>query len=109
MAESRKILGQSATAATTLTDIYTVPAATQSVVSTITVTNRGNTQTTFRISVAIAGAADDPSQYIYYDVIIAGKDTFATTIGVTLGAADVIRGYAGNANLSFNIFGVEIS
>lgn len=109
MAEVRKILGQAAPLATTLTSVYTVPVATQAVVSTIIINNRGNTQTTFRISVAVAGAVDATKQYLYYDVAIPGNDTFAATIGITLAATDVIRAYGGNANLSVNIFGVEIT
>lgn len=107
--ETRKVLGQTALGATSLTDIYTVPAATQAVVSTITVCNRGITEATFRVSVAVAGAADDPEQYVYYDVPVDGNDTFAGTLGIALGATDVVRAYASNANLTVNIFGVQIA
>lgn len=104
---TQKILGQSKPSATTLTDVYTVPALTQATVSTITVCNQSATATSFRISVAVGGAADNTKQYLYYDVAIAGNDTFACTFGITLGAADVVRCYATLATLSFNIFGVE--
>lgn len=109
MAETRKVLAQSNPSATTLTDAYTVPGATQAVVSTISVVNRDATATTFRLSVAVGGAADNDKQYIAYDVPIAGNETFTFTIGITLGAADVIRVYATLATLSFNIFGVELT
>ena len=107
MASTFKILGQSKPSATTLTDAYTVPALTSATVSTITVANQSATATSFRISVAIGGAADTPAQYLYYDIAIPGNDTFATTIGITLGAGDVIRVYNTLATCSFNIFGVE--
>lgn len=109
MAEALKVLGQSAPLATTLTDIYTVPALTQATVSTITVCNRSATATAFRISVAVAGAADATTQYIYYDQQIDGNSTFASTIGLTLGAADKIRVYATLATLTFNVYGIEVS
>ena len=102
-----KILGQSKPSATTLTACYTVPALTTAVVSTITVANQSATPTAFRISVAIAGAADTPAQYLYYDIAISGNDTFATTIGISLGPNDAVRVYNTLATLSFNIFGVE--
>jgi hypothetical protein len=107
MATTAKILGQSKPNAVTLTAAYTVPALTTATVSTITVANQSATATAFRISVAIAAAADTPAQYLYYDIAIAGNDTFATTIGITLGAADVVRVYNTLATCSFNIFGVE--
>jgi hypothetical protein len=106
--ETRKVLGQAALAATTLTDVYTVPAATQAVISTMVVTNRAGSSTNFRLSVAVAGAADNSKQYLYYDVTIPAFETFCSTIGVTLNTTDVVRAYAGNSNLSVNLFGVEI-
>lgn len=109
MATTPKVLGQSSPLAATLTDLYTVPGATQTTVSTLLVANRSSTATTFRISVAVAGAADSDEQYIYYDIDIPGNDTFAATLGITLGAADVIRCYANDATLSFSAYGAEVA
>lgn len=109
MAESIKVLAQTRPAAATLTDSYTVPAATTTVVSSITVMNDSATATSFRISVAVAGAADATKQYLFRDVPINGNDTFTATLGVTLAATDVIRVYATLATVSFNVFGVEIT
>lgn len=109
MAETRRVLGQLAPGAAALTAIYTVPAATQAVVSTITVCNRGTVEATFRVSVAVAGAADNVQQYIYYDLPLVANDTFAATIGIALGATDVVRAYASTANLTFQVFGVQIT
>jgi hypothetical protein len=109
MATTYKILGQSKPNAATLTDAYTVPAATTATVSTITVANQSATATSFRVSVAVNGAADTAAQYIYYDIAISGNNTFAATIGLTLGAGDVVRVYNTLATCSFNIFGVQNS
>lgn len=109
MASTPKILGQEALGATTLTDLYTVPASTSAVVSTVVVCNRGGSDTTFRLSVADAGAADTTKQYLYYDTVLRANTSFAITCGLTLEATDVIRAYAGNGNVSVNIFGVEVS
>lgn len=109
MAETLKVLAQSAPAATTLTDVYTVPSLTSTTVSTLTVCNRGASSASFRISVAIAGAADTAAQYIFYDQALDANSTYAATMGITLGAADKIRVYASNANLTVNVFGVEVS
>lgn len=105
---SIKILGQAAPGATTETTLYTVPANTTTVISSIVICNRNTTTlTTFRISVAQGGGATANKDYLYYDVLIPGADTFIATVGITLAAADVVRVYAGNANLSFNAFGEE--
>lgn len=109
MAEVKKILGQADLAATSLTDVYTVPASTEAVISTITIANRAAASATFRLSVAVGGAADTNAQYLYYDITLAGNATFAATLGITLATTDVVRAFASSTNLSVNIFGVEIS
>jgi hypothetical protein len=108
MAVVYKVLAQSAPAATTNTDIYTVGAGKQAVISTIAVCNRSATAATYRIAIRVAGAAIANEDYIVYDVAVPGADSITLTIGITLGAADVITVYASTANLSFNLFGSEI-
>lgn len=109
MPTNYKVLGQSNPAATTATSLYTVPAATQAIVSTLTVTNQTATAGTYRIAVRVAGAALAAAQYIAYDVSLPGNATDTLTLGVTLGATDVITVYASAATFSFNAFGSELS
>ena len=109
MTDTFKVLAQSNPSADTLTDIYTVPASTSTTVSSIIVSNRSGSASTFRISVAVGGAADSNEQYTHYDVAITGNNTYIATIGMTLATTDIIRVYAGDATLSFNIFGVEVT
>jgi len=109
VATTRKVLGQQAPGATTEADLYTVPALTSTVCSTGTVCNRAATAATFRVSVSVGGGATATKDYIYYDVTVAGNDTFAFTFGATLAATDKVRVYGSTANLSFNLFGQETS
>ena len=109
MPTNYKVLGQSNPAATTATSLYTVPASTQAVVSTIVIANLAATSATFRIACRVAGAALANSQYVAYDVTVGASDSTALTLGITLGAADVITVYASTANLTFTAFGSEIS
>ena len=109
MPSAYKTLGQLDPAATTLTDLYTVPAATQAVVSTIVICNRSAVATSYRLSKAIAGAADATKQYLAYDTPIAGNSSQILTIGLAMAATDKLRAYATLATLSFNADGVEIT
>jgi hypothetical protein len=104
-----KVLGQVAPSATTETDLYTVPAATQAITSTIVVANRAASPATFRVSVSVAGGATENKDFLYYDVFLNANTTGAFTLGVTLGATDKIRVYASTADLSFNVYGTEIA
>ncbi len=107
MARIIRVLGQSNPAATTLTPVYTVPALTSAMISSILVANRSATATSFRISVAVAGVADGLEQYLAYDVLISGNESKDFTLGVGVGATDAVRVYATLATLSFSVFGVE--
>lgn len=107
MPTAYRVLGQQSPAAATLVALYTVPAGGSAVISSVSVCNRAATPTTFRVSVAVAGAADAGVQYVFYDVPLAGLSTVMLTAGLTLGAADVLRVYAGAANVTFQAFGQE--
>ena len=109
MATTYRVLGQSNPSATTATTLYTTPAATQTIVSTITVCNQAATAGTYRIAVRVAGAALAANQYVAYDVSLPANTTDTLTLGVTLAATDVITVYASSANFSFNAYGSEIA
>ena len=104
-----KTLGQAAPAATTSTDLYTVPAATSAIISTITVANRAGTDATFRISQSLAGAALTNKDYLVYDAVVPGSGFITLTLGITMATTDKLRVYASSANISFNAFGTEIA
>jgi hypothetical protein len=107
MPQNYKVLSQTFPLAATLTDSYTVPAATSAVVSTLIVCNQSPIPTSFSVSIAVGGAADTPAQYLYADVPIPANDTFAATVGVTLAATDVVRVLSTLATCSFSLYGVE--
>lgn len=109
MPTNYKVLGQSNPSATTATTLYTAPALTQTIVSSISICNQAATAATYRIAVRVAGAALTASQYLAYDVSLPGNATDTLTLGVTLGAADVITVYASTATMSFAAFGSELS
>jgi glucose-6-phosphate dehydrogenase assembly protein OpcA len=109
MPTTYKVLGQSAPSATTATTLYTVPSATSAVVSTIVVANRAATSATYRIAIRPAGATLANEHYLAYDVAVGGADSTSLTLGITLAATDVVTIYASTTNLSFSVFGSEIT
>lgn len=109
MATTYKVLGQVNPSATTATTLYTAPASTQVVVSTISVCNTTGGELTFRIAIRPSGETLATKHYIAYDSKVAGNDSTFITIGATLGAADVITVYAGSSDLVFHAYGSEIA
>jgi hypothetical protein len=107
MPQTYKQLFASAPAATTLTVMYTVAAATSSIISTIAVCNRGATPTAVRLAHAPAGAADAVTHYFLYDAQLPANTTTFLTGGITLAATDVLRGYVSAATITVIGWGEE--
>lgn len=108
MASTYKVLGQVVPSATTATTLYTVPSATSSVASTLTVCNQGVT-TNIRVAVRPAGATLATQHYIIYDRYLDAGDSLFLTLGLTLATTDVVTVYSGTATVSFNLYGSEIA
>ncbi len=109
MPTNYKILGQIAATANTTHNVYTVPAATQAVISTVVICNRGAANTTYRIAAQPAGAALSNTHFIAYDTPIGLNDSIALTLGITLGNTDVLSVNAAASNITFTLFGSEIT
>lgn len=109
MATTYKVLGQVNPAATTLTTLYAVPAATSAVASTIAICNLGGVSSTFRVAVRPAGATLANSHYLNYNTTVPANDTVFLTIGITLATTDVVSVYASAGTLNFSMFGSEIT
>lgn len=109
MPTTYKVLGQTAPATATLSTLYTVPSATQACVSTVTVCNTAATATTYRIAVRPTGSTVATQHYLAYDASIPGNDSTVLTLGISLGATDVVSVYATTNTLAFGAYGAEFS
>jgi len=109
MAESYKVLAQAHLTTTSDTDIYTVPASTEAVVSTLVVANIGTASATYNIAIRPDAETLANKHYVAKGVSVAANDSTTLTLGLTLNAADVVTVATDTANtLSVNIFGTEI-
>jgi glucose-6-phosphate dehydrogenase assembly protein OpcA len=109
MPTNYKVLGQENPAATTLTTLYTVPAATEAVISSIVVANLTAVDATFRIAVRPAGASIADEHYVGYDITVGASDSTVLTLGITMEATDVLSVYGSTADITFQAYGSEIS
>lgn len=108
MATTYKVLGQSNPSAASDTTLYTVPASTSTVVSTISVANLGTTGT-FRIAIRPAGASIANQHYLIYELSLNSNDSITFTLGITLATTDVITVRASNTSFAFSAFGSELT
>lgn len=109
MAITYKVLGQSNTTTNTTATLYTVPAATSTIISTLNICSQSASSSTFRIAVQPAGATLVPKHYIAYDTSLPANDSISLTLGITLAATDIITVYANTSTTSFSAFGSEIT
>lgn len=103
-----KVLGQSNPTATTNTNLYTVPAQKEAILSSIVITNQSGSAGTYRIAIRPNGETITAKHFIAFDRDIAGNETETHTIGITMDAADIVTVFASSGTMSFNAFGVEI-
>ena len=108
MATTLKVLGQ-VTGSPTAANLYVVPAATQTAISTINVCNLNTSNTAFRIAVRPGGAVLANSMYLAYDAPIAASDSIALTMGITLGNTDIVSVSSTLGNVAFTAFGSELT
>jgi hypothetical protein len=110
MATSYKTLGQVDLTTTSLTDLVTVGAGKEVVISTIVIANRTASADSFRIAIRTDGDAISNKHYVAYDIPIAGADSTTLTLGISMVATDVLSVKATTADvLSINVFGAEIT
>ena len=108
MPTAYKVLAQQATT-TGLVSMYTVPAATETIISSIVVANVSASDRTYRITVQPNNATLAQKHYIAYDVTSKANTTTAYTLGITLDATDQIYILGSTTDLSISLFGSEIS
>jgi hypothetical protein len=111
MATTYKRLGAVAAGGTigTAATLYTVPAATSTVVSTITVCNTSSSSVIYSIGVNTS-TSFATAGYVVYQATIAGNDTVALTLGITLDTTNKYLLVSSSASTTvFSAFGSEIS
>ena len=112
MPTSYKVLAQNTLTANTNTDLYTVPAGTSAVISTITIANLTSSAATYRIAVtssATAASAVTNAQHIAFDTALAASDTVALTLGIAIDAGKKLVARSNSASVAFGVFGSEVS
>lgn len=112
MPTSYKVLGQAqgGSSLTSYTTLYTVPASTSAIISTISVCNT-NASSDYKFRIAIStSTTPSAANWIAYDSIVAANDTSFITVALTM---DTTYKYlivsSENSALSFSVFGSENS
>jgi hypothetical protein len=93
----------------TYATLYTTPAATEAVISTIAVCNTASTTLTYRIGFSTTAGTPGATEWLVYDSVVAGNDTIFLTIGVAIPENTFIRVSSSATTSAFQIFLSEIT
>ena len=110
MATAYKFAQVQGTASTgTFATLYTTPASTEAVVSSLVITNQTGSAVTIRVGMDATAGTPATSEFLVYDAAVAGNDTVALTLGVTMDAAKFIRVSSSADTCNFTAFLSEIT
>lgn len=110
MATAYKYAQVQGTASTgTYSTLYTTPAATEAVISSIVITNQASSSVTVRIGMDTTAGTPGASEWLVYDAVVAGNDTVALTLGITMPASQYIRVSSSANTCNFSAFLSEIT
>jgi hypothetical protein len=93
----------------TYATLYTTPAVTQAVISTIVICNTSGSTATYRIGLDATAGTPGASEWLVYDSVVAGNDSVCLTIGVCLDAEKFIRVSSSADTVTFSAFVSEIT
>ena len=107
-----KILGQIQTTANVLTTIYTVPASTNTVVTTITICNQSANTVSVNVAANVSGSAVSTKNFIVSGYSLGAAETLVLEPRISLNVGSIlsanVTGANAVSNVSINAFGVEI-
>jgi hypothetical protein len=100
---------QGTAAVGTYATLYESPSATEAVISSLVITNQSSSAVTVRIGLDTTAGTPGASEWLVYDAAVAGNDTIALTLGVTLAAENFVRVSSSADTCNFTAFLSEIS
>jgi hypothetical protein len=107
-----KILGQVQPTGNILTTIYTVPAATNTMISTITICNQSPNTVSINVAANVSGSAVTTRNFIVSSYSLGAAETLVLEPRISLNVGSIlsanITGANASSNISINAFGVEI-
>ena len=100
---------QGTAAVTTYATLYTTPASTEAVISSIVICNTAATNATYRIGLDATAGTPGASEWLTYGATAPANDSIILTFGVCLDAEKYIRVSSSADTVTFSAFVSEIS
>lgn len=108
MGTLRKTLGQTQSAAATDATLYTVPAATDTVISSIVMCETNGAVAKVKVTIdAAGGAVTAAAKSIAWSMPVAANDTAVLQFGGTLAAGTTVVVQSDTGKVTFTLYGQE--
>jgi hypothetical protein len=93
----------------TYATLYTTPASTEAVISSLVICNQSSSSITIRVGLDTTEGTPGQDEFLIYDAAVAGNDTVALSLGIALDAEKYVRVSSSADTCSFSAFVSEIS
>ena len=109
MPSTYKILGQVNPTANTLSNVYVTGASASAIVSTITIHNFSDANSSYSIVVRPINEDLANKHYVIRGGIIPARELISITGAVTLNSNAILAANTNSSSISFNAYGVEVT
>jgi hypothetical protein len=93
----------------TYATLYTTPASTEAVISSLVICNQSSSSITIRVGLDTTEGTPGQDEFLIYDAAVAGNNTVALSLGIALDAGKYVRVSSSADTCSFSAFVSEIS
>lgn len=109
MPQSYEILGQVSPTANTPSNVFVTGASSSAIVSTITLHNFSDSNTTYSLLVRPINEAESSKHFIIRGGILPARELITITGAVTMNSSAILAANTGGSSVSINAYGVEIT
>jgi hypothetical protein len=100
---------QGTSGVTTYATLYSTPAATEAIISTIAICNTAASSATYRIGIMGSAGTPGAAEWLVHGGTVSANDTVFLTVGITLDPQKFIRISSSANTVTFSAFVSEIS
>jgi hypothetical protein len=109
MPQSYEILGQVSPTANTPSNVFVTGASSSAIVSTITLHNFSDSNTSYSLLVRPINEAESSKHFIIRGGILPARELITITGAVTMNSSAILAANTGGSSVSINAYGVEIT
>ena len=109
MPQSYEILAQVSPSPNTVTNVFVTGASSSAIVSTITLHNFSDSNTSYSLLVRPINESESSKHFIIRGGVLPARELITITGAVTMNSSAILAANTGGSSVSINAYGVEIT